>query len=128
MKKQELENLILNHPKASFDLAQSEWQIKKMRELFKSFENPKDIENFAFILSLDNSGILQKNTLNIKTLCLFIKEFFLENANYWAKRTNLKGEIDLPNFEKTRLLKAFYFKKMLKKMPDWANDLILEGA
>ena len=126
MTKSEFENLVFSHPKASFDLLKSQWQMQKVQELITVF-NEAELDKLAFIFELDENGVLAKQTLNLKTFCLFVKEYLFFSADFWAQRTGFKGNVDLTNYEKTRMLKAFYLKKSLKKVPDWAQNIMFEG-
>lgn len=123
MTQRDFKNLLFSHPKANFDLLKSEWQIKRVCELIDIFKED-ELEQLAFNISLDENKILEKQTLSVKTFCLFIKDFIEANAYYWALRSDFKEKNDLTNYEKTRLIKVFYIKKSLKKIPQWAQNIM----
>lgn len=123
MTQRDFKNLLFSHPKANFDLLKSEWQIQKVCELIDIFKE-EELEQLAFNISLDENNILEKQTLSVKTFCLFVKDFIETNAYYWALRSDFKEKNDLTNYEKTRLIKVFYIKKSLKKIPQWAQNIM----
>lgn len=123
MTQRDFKNFLFSHPKATFDLLKSEWQIQRVCELIDIFKE-EELEQLAFNISLDENKILEKQTLSVKTFCLFIKDFIEINAYYWALRSDFKEKNDLTNYEKTRLIKIFYIKKSLKKIPQWAQNIM----
>lgn len=84
------------------------------------------LNDFADFLSLDDE-ILKKG-LSLLTFFKCLKKFIIFKSENLAKNTSLENcpEWLESDFEKQRLLKNYYLKNFLAKMPSWASEKILK--
>ena len=63
--------------------------------------------------------------LSLKMLVEFVKSALILNAHFLARKSEIINANLVSKFEEQKILSAYYFKKELKKLPEWAQRAIL---
>lgn len=112
--------------KAHDRLKITDFEKLKITELVKCFDDELCGE-LAIRISADFKGYLKRTPLNLSTLLNFLRDELVSRAEFKASKTELVGAPnDYTNYQKEQLLTVFYFKKELKKLPQWARELAFE--
>lgn len=101
----------------------TDFEKLKIDELVKCLDDELCNE-LAINISADFKGYLKRMPLNLATLLNFLRDELFLRAEFKTRKTELVGApSDLTNYQKEQLLTAFYFKKELLKLPQWAQKL-----
>ncbi len=103
----------------------NDFEKNKINELIATL-NENCLENLALNIATDKHKRLDRSFLNLNILLSFLRDEFESEAIYKAQRTRLKGA-NLSNYEKEKILFAFFFKKSLTPLPQWAKEKMLES-
>lgn len=98
----------------------SPFELKKINELIEALKQDE-----CDLIALEIATSFDKSVINLKNLLDFIKIALIANADFLAKKTKLVNSPYVSKFEEMNALRAFYYKKALKRLPKWAKKAIL---
>lgn len=117
MTKIEFRKLIFEDKKGNYN---SPFELKKMSDICDILKQDE-----CDLIALEIATKFDKNIINLKNLIDFVKSALITNAVFLAEKTEILNSSYLSRFEEKQALKAFYFKKALKRMPKWMQKAIL---
>lgn len=81
-------------------------------------------QKIADNISFDWDGILAKQPLTLKSLLQFLRAEILLIVKDKVRKTKLQGAPrDMIDYDKRRFLTAYWWKKELEKLPEWARNI-----
>lgn len=117
MTKKEFKELIFETKNANYN---GEFEKTKMNELCAVLNKDE-----CDLIAIEIATKFDKSTISLKNLVDFVKSALITNANFLAEKTQILNSKYISHFEEKKALQAFYYKRALKKLPDWAQKAIL---
>lgn len=117
MKKDDLYDIVAHHKKANFD----ERTLSKLKELIKALSDEM-VSDLIIFFDTDTEQLKREFMINLPSFLSLIKQEFIQSAQKKAMQTELIGGEELTRFEKQRRLTLYYYKKLLKTLPKWAQE------
>lgn len=99
----------------------NDFEKSKINELLLALD-----ESVCEQIAIDISTKSQSRFLSLKMLVEFVKNALILNAHFLAQKSEIINANLVSKFEEQKILSAYYFKKALKKLPEWAQRAILE--
>ena len=101
-------------------ISDNSYERQKVSELLSSLD-----ESVCEQVAIDISTKCESRYLSLKMLVEFVKNALILNAVFLANKSQIIGVDFISSFEENQKLRAFYFKKALKKLPEWVQKAIL---
>lgn len=98
----------------------SDFEKSKISELLSSLD-----ESVCEQIAIDISTKCESRFLSLKMLVEFVKNALILNAHFLAQKSEIINANLVSKFEEQKILSAYYFKRELKKLPEWAQKVIL---
>lgn len=117
MKPKQLKNIIFENERLKFI---SDFEKGKINELLSALD-----ESVCEQIAIDIGTKCESRYLSLKMLVEFVKSALILNAHFLARKSEIINANLVSKFEEQKILSAYYFKKELKKLPEWAQRAIL---
>ncbi|KAA6225940.1 MULTISPECIES: hypothetical protein [unclassified Campylobacter] len=117
MTRTEFKDFIFTTQKAYFD----SFSMEKVEELINCFDERLFDELALNLSSFDELNICKNGFFSLKEICIYMDFIIKNEASKMAKKTSIKNYKGTLYNEKS-LLESFFYKKMMKRMPDWYKE------